>query len=117
MLSATSLVIGTITTVLFGAWILRRLRGSSEKRESWERHTDAQQRAPPVELGERQTVVVDDFSEHHSGERHAVGKVEGFVVFVEDIPTDLREGEVIDVEIRSFNRGHTSASGVFLEYA
>ena len=115
MLGATSLVLGVIVTVLFGSWLIRRFRGgSSDRRESWERHKEAQTRAPPVDLGETRRGVVEDFSEHHTGERHAVCKVEGFVVFVEDIPRGLEEGDVIRLEVRSFNRGHTSATATYV---
>ena len=115
MLGATSLVLGVIVTVLFGSWRIRRCRGgSSDRRDSWKRHRDAQTRVPPVDLGETHRVVVEDFSEHHTGERHAVCKVEGFVVFVEDLPGGLAEGDVIRAEVRSFNRGHTSASATYV---
>ena len=131
MLGAASLALGVVVAAVFVTWLIRRFRGSSsERRESRKRHRDAQRRDPPVDLGETVTAVVDDFSEHaeprhrtaddpehHSGERHAVCKVEGFVVFVEDVPRKLEEGDVIRLEVRSFNRGHTSASAAFLERA
>lgn len=124
MLSASSFVIGVVVIVILFVGVVRRLRSGpspsgseSDRRVSAERHRTAQQREPPVDLGETRRVAVTDFSEHHSGERHAVCKVEGFVVFVEGVPIDLTEGDVIDVEIRSFNRGHTSATAAFLERA
>jgi len=43
-------------------------------------------RDPPVEIGDVETVAISEFTDHHSGERQAVGKIEGFVVFVEDVP-------------------------------
>ncbi|WP_049926453.1 TRAM domain-containing protein [Halopiger goleimassiliensis] len=115
MVGTASLVIGIVVVFLLGSWVVRRFRGRSrERRRSRKRHEAAQQREPPVDLGDRRTVAVHDFSEHHTGERHAVCKVEGFVVFVEDAPADLEEGDVIDVEIRSFNRGHTSATAAYV---
>ena len=82
---------------------------------SWRAHQDAKERPPPVEVGERVELGVVDFQDHHSGTRHAVGKVEGFVVFVEDIPDDLAEGDVVRAKIMYHNRGKTSASARFLE--
>ncbi|ARS89479.1 TRAM domain-containing protein [Natrarchaeobaculum aegyptiacum] len=123
MFSASSFVIGTVVLVVLFAGIARRLRSGgasgtgSDRERSAERHREAQRREPPVDLGETRRVAITDFSEHHSGERHAVCKVEGFVVFVEDVPRDLAEGDVIVAEIRSFNRGHTSATAAFLERA
>jgi len=122
MLSASSFVIGIVVLIVFVAGIARRLRSGSaptateaEREQSAARHREATRREPPVDLGEQRRVAIDDFSEHHTGDRHAVCKVEGFVVFVEGIPADLAEGDVISVEIRSFNRGHTSATAAFLE--
>ncbi|EMA31097.1 TRAM domain-containing protein [Halobiforma nitratireducens] len=114
MLGAASLVLGVFVMVLFGAWIVGRVRGwlfgSSDRRESYERHREAQKREPPVDLGDVERVAVEEFTEHHTGELQAVTKVEGFVVFVEDLPRGLEVGDVIEVEILSFNRGHTSAT-------
>ncbi|SFB69869.1 Predicted RNA-binding protein, contains TRAM domain [Halobiforma haloterrestris] len=114
MLGVASLALGGIVLVLFAAWIVGRLRGrlagSADRRESYERHREAQGREPPVDLGDVERVAVEEFTEHHSGERQAVAKVEGFVVFVEDLPRDLEVGDVIEIEILSFNRGHTSAT-------
>ncbi|QSW97903.1 TRAM domain-containing protein [Haloterrigena alkaliphila] len=120
MFGVEALGVGVFVVLAFGAWLLRRVRGggrSAAQRESYERHRDAQQRDPPVDLGDVREVAVHEFTDHHSGERRAVCKIEGFVVFVEDVPTDLAVGDVIDVEILSFNRGHTSATARFLETA
>jgi predicted RNA-binding protein with TRAM domain len=112
MLGATSLILGGIVVVLFVSWLIGRVRstGDDERRVSDKRHREVQRREPPVELGETYTVVVEEFTTHHSGERQAVCKVEGSVIFVEDLPDDLEETDVIDATILSFNRGHTSAS-------
>ncbi|MFC4436681.1 MULTISPECIES: TRAM domain-containing protein [Natrialbaceae] len=116
MLGVASLVLGGIVGLLFVSWLVGRIRGGGgEQRESYQRHRDAQQRDPPVEIGETETVAIEEFTTHHTGERHAVCKIEGFVVFVQDLPDDLEATDVIRVKILSFNRGHTSATATFLE--
>ncbi|WP_255170491.1 TRAM domain-containing protein [Natrononativus amylolyticus] len=117
MIGTGSLAIGLAMVVVFGWWLLGRLRGgrTADERESWERHRAARERDPPVDVGDVVTLGVTDFSSHHSGEVHAVGKVEGFVIFVEDLPEDLAVGDVIRAKVLSFNRGHTSASATYLE--
>lgn len=118
MLGVASLVLGGIVGLLFVSWLVGRIRGGGgERQESYQRHREAQQREPPVEIGETETVAVEEFTTHHTGERHAVCKVEGFVVFVRDLPGDLEAADVIRVKILSFNRGHTSATATFLERA
>ena len=121
MIGTGSLAIGLAMIVVVGWWLLGRLRGgdggrTADQRESWERHQAARERAPPVDVGDVVTLGVQEFSSHHSGEVHAVGKVEGFVIFVEDLPEDLAVGDVIRAKVLSFNRGHTSASATFLEH-
>ncbi|APX95234.1 TRAM domain-containing protein [Natronorubrum daqingense] len=116
MFEVTSLAFGLLITVLFGSWLVNRVRGgsdSSDRQQSYERHRDAQQREAPVEIGDSHDVAVQEFTEHHTGERQAVCKVQGFVVFVENIPDGLSVGDVIEVTILSFNRGHTSATATF----
>ena len=121
MIGMGSLVIGLVMMVIFASWVVRRFRGGSgdepwdaDELASWERHREAQDRAPPVELGEVREAGIVDFSQHHSGELHAVCKVEGFVVFVEELPEDVSKGDVIRFKILSFNRGHTSATAAYL---
>jgi predicted RNA-binding protein with TRAM domain len=99
---------------LGGTYAVMRWR-SSGKRASKRAHEAAQEREPPVELGSTYEFGVTDFSDHHSGERVAVGKVEGFVLFVEDIPGDLSNGDVIRAKVLSFNEGRTSADATFVE--
>lgn len=117
MISTGSLVIGIVLLIVLATWLVRRVRGrrgqSASEYESWERHREAQKREPPVELGEVCEAGVVDFSRHHTGERHVVCKVEGFVVFVEDAPDDLEVGDVIRFTVLSYNRGHTSATATF----
>ena len=120
MLGAASLVLGLLVFVVFGSWLLKRFRGGSRstaQRESYERHQDAQEREPPVDLGDVREIAVQEFTEHHSGERQAVCKIEGFVVFVEDVPGSLEVGDVLRAKVLSFNRGHTSATATFVERA
>jgi len=93
--------------------ITRRSGGSASKRA----HEAAQEREPPVELGETYEFGVTEFSDHHSGDRVAVGKVEGFVLFTEDVPSSVSAGDVIRAKVLSFNRGHTSADARFVERA
>ena len=101
--------------VLLAAVAVRRRR--SDRRSSERAHEAAQEREPPVEIGETCTVGVTEFTDHHSGDRVAVGKVEGFVLFVEDVPSGVAVGDPIRVTVTSFNRGRTSADAAFDERA
>lgn len=94
-----------------------RRRGSSERRASERAHEAAQEREPPVEIGESYTAGVTEFTDHHSGDRVAVGKVEGFVLFVDDVPESVSVGDAIRAKVVSFNRERTSADAVFVERA
>ncbi|RLM89909.1 TRAM domain-containing protein [Haloarcula sp. Atlit-7R] len=93
--------------------ITRRSESSASKRA----HEAAQEREPPVEIGETYEFGISEFSDHHSGDRVAVGKVEGFVLFTEDVPSSVSAGDVIRAKVLSFNRGHTSADARFVERA
>lgn len=119
MLVELSLALGAITVVFGGVWLFRRRsRGAdADRRQSKQRHREAQQREPPVDVGDEHLAGIEDFSTHHSGERHAICRVEGFVVFVEELPTDVDVGDVIRFRILSYNRGHTSASAMFVSRA
>jgi len=102
--------------VLLG--VVRRLRGPSrDARESKRAHEAAKQRDPPVDIGETYEFGVTDLTEHHSGEEVAVGKVEGFVIFAEDVPGDIGKGDVIRAKVLSFNEGRTSADATFVSRA
>jgi predicted RNA-binding protein with TRAM domain len=107
---------GAAVVLLLVVALLRR-RGSSDARASKKAHDAAQQRDPPVDIGETHEFGVTEFSDHHSGDRVAVGKVEGFVLFTEDIPSSLSEGDVIRAKVMSFNEGRTSADATFVERA
>ncbi|ELY93540.1 hypothetical protein C482_19119 [Natrialba chahannaoensis JCM 10990] len=117
MLGPASLVLGVFVMILFASWLIRRVRGSplsAEQRESLESHQEAQGRDPPVDVGEEHEVAIQEFTEHHTGERQAVCKVEGFVIFVEDVPSHYEPTDVIRISILSFNRGHTSATATYV---
>jgi predicted RNA-binding protein with TRAM domain len=88
---------------------------SSDTAASKQAHAAAQDREPPVEVGDIYEFGVVEFTEHHSGERIAVGKVEGFVLFTEDVPSDVSEGDVIRGKVLSFNEGRTSADATFVD--
>ncbi|MEF8785821.1 MAG: hypothetical protein V5A45_07795 [Haloarculaceae archaeon] len=103
---------GTLVGILAIAALLRR-RGSSGRAASKRAHEEAQEREPPVELGETYEFGITEFTEHHSGERVAVGKVEGFVLFTEDVPNSVTEGDVIRAKVLSFNTGKTSADASY----
>lgn len=138
MIGGGSLLLGLVMGVVFIAWAVGRLRRSEadpageyesefteqdttnwetdpEKRRSWDRHRDAQGRTPPVEIGDIHTLGIEEFTPHHSGAQRAVGRIEGFVVFVDDVPESVAVTDVIRVKILSFNRGHTSATATFVE--
>jgi len=99
--------------VVLGLALVFRGR-SSDARASKRAHEAAQEREPPVELGETCEFGVSEFTDHHSGNRVAVGKVEGFVLFTEDVPDSLAEGDVIRAKVLSFNKKHTSADATFV---
>ena len=103
--------VGAAIVVLATLLLWRRL--SSGSSESQRAHEAAQEREPPVELGETYEFGITEFTDHHSGERVAVGKVEGFVLFTEDVPERLEEGDVIRATVTSFNREKTSADAIF----
>ncbi|WP_121820299.1 TRAM domain-containing protein [Halostella salina] len=113
--AAAAVGVGVVGVAL-AALVLRR-RGSTDARESRRAHEAAQEREPPVEIGGTYEFGVTEFTDHHSGERVAVGKVEGFVLFVEDVPDSLSAGDVIRAKVLSFNEGRTSADATFVERA
>ena len=120
MIPSDPLVVGVVAvTALFVLFaVVSRLRGpSGEARESKRAHDAAQEREPPVEIGETYEFGVTELTDHHSGGEVAVGKVEGFVVFAEDVPRDLSPGDVIRAKVLSFNEGRTSADATFVTKA
>ncbi|GAB7009597.1 TRAM domain-containing protein [Halorubrum trueperi] len=117
--SSPAVVAAAAVIVLFVLLVaVRRLRApSAEARESKRAHEAARERDPPVEIGETYEFGVTELTDHHSGEEVAVGKVEGFVVFTEDIPGGLSKGDVIRAKVLSFNEGRTSADATFVTKA
>ncbi|GAB3413412.1 TRAM domain-containing protein [Haloparvum alkalitolerans] len=103
---------GGVALVALLALLLWRRRSSGAS-ESARAHKAAQKREPPVELGETVEFGVTEITDHHSGSEVAVGKVEGFVIFAEEIPGDVSEGDVIRATVLSFNEGRTSADATF----
>lgn len=108
--------VGLAALCLLG-FLLARRRGSGDTAASRAAHEAAQDREPPVEIGATYEFGVTEFTAHHSGEEVAVGKVEGFVVFTEDVPDQVAEGDVVRAKIMSFNRGRTSADATFVSTA
>ncbi|SMO58742.1 TRAM domain-containing protein [Halorubrum cibi] len=116
--SPVTVVAATAVVLLVLIGIVRRVRGpSNEARESKRAHEAAQEREPPVEIGETYEFGVTELTDHHSGNEVAVGKVEGFVVFTEDIPNGIGKGDVIRAKVLSFNEGRTSADATFVTEA
>jgi predicted RNA-binding protein with TRAM domain len=104
---------GAVMVVLLAVVLWRRRKsGAAESRRA---HEAAQERDPPVEIGGTYEFGVTEFADHHSGDRVAVGKVEGFVLFTEDVPDGLAEGDVIRAKVTSFNEGYTSADALFVD--
>lgn len=107
---------GVLLALVLLRWLWRR-SASSSRRRSKQAHEQAQQREPPVEIGDEVEFGITEFADHHSGERVAVGKVEGFVIFTEGVPRSASVGDVIRVKVTSFNRGRTSADATFIDTA
>lgn len=108
--AAGGAVVGALAVVT-----LALRRRSSDRRASKRAHEQAQAREPPVEIGETCEFGVTDFTDHHSGERIAVGKVEGFVLFTENVPSSVSDGDVIRAKVLSFNEGRTSADATYVD--
>ncbi|MFC7323141.1 TRAM domain-containing protein [Halorubrum rutilum] len=120
MIPSDPIVLGAVAVIalLVLLTLVSRLRGpSGEAKESKRAHDAAQERDPPVEIGETYEFGVTELTDHHSGEEVAVGKVEGFVLFTEDIPGDVGKGDVIRAKVLSFNDGRTSADATFVTKA
>ncbi|MDS0259133.1 hypothetical protein NDI56_06975 [Haloarcula sp. S1CR25-12] len=103
---------GVLVLLLVGLLVWRR--GSADARASERAHNEARERDPPVEIGSTYEFGITEFTDHHSGDRVAVGKVEGFVLFTEDVPSSCVEGDAIRAKVTSFNREHTSADATYV---
>lgn len=110
-------LIGAGAAVVLIAVMLILFQRRTSERESQKAHETAQQRAPPVEIGETYELGITEFTDHHSGSRVGVGKVEGFVIFVDEIPDSVSVGDAVKARVMSFNSGRTSADATFLERA
>jgi predicted RNA-binding protein with TRAM domain len=108
LLAGATGLVGLLLVVV----VLRR-RGSSDASASKRAHDAAQEREPPVEIGRTYEFGITEFTDHHSGDRVAVGKVEGFVLFTDGVPGSCSKGDVIRATVTSFNRGHTSADATY----
>ena len=100
--------------VVLGTAAVALRRRSSDASESRRAHEAAQERDPPVEIGETYEFGITEFTDHHSGERVAVGKVEGFVLFTDDVPDGVDVGDVVEARVLSFNRNRTSADATMV---
>lgn len=87
----------------------------SEMSDSWDAHQEARERSPPVSKGDRIKLGILEITHHHSGEPQAVGKYEGFRIFVEDIPSSIEQGDIIEVKIMSFGKNKTSANAICIQ--
>jgi predicted RNA-binding protein with TRAM domain len=74
------------------AWRVRSLRTTAASRQA---HAAARQREPLVETGDVIEAGVEELTDHHSGRRDALVRVEGFVVFVRDVPDDVEPADVL----------------------
>jgi len=106
---------GVVVLALLVAALAWRLRSLSSSAASKRAHEAAQEREPPVQKGDVIEVGVEELTDHHSGRKDALVKVEGFVVFVTDIPDDVESGDMLRAKVLSFNREGTSASAKLLE--
>ena len=86
----------------------------AQRAASREAHENATDREPPVEISERVTLGIKEFNAHHSGERVAVCKQEGFVIFVDGVPERADVGDVVDAEIVSFGPDRNSAEAEYV---
>jgi predicted RNA-binding protein with TRAM domain len=110
----TVAVAGVFVALIGGSWLAWHRRTGPSTGASLAAHDRAVERTPPVSLGETYELGIKEFTDHHSGKRVAVGKVQGFVLFVEDVPGELTAGEVIRARVLSFNRGETSAEAAYV---
>lgn len=110
ILGAGLVVLALLVAAL--AWHVRSLRSTAASRAA---HDAAQGREPPVDKGDVIEAGVEKLTEHHSGRTDAMVKVEGFVVFVQDVPEDVEPADMLRAKVLSFNRKGTSASAKLLE--
>jgi len=104
---------GAALAVLLLVVVALRRRRSPRANASQRAHDAAQEREPPVEISGTYEFGITEFTDHHSGDRVAVGKVEGFVIFTDGVPESCSKGDAIRATVTSFNRGHTSADATY----
>lgn len=112
------LLAGAVVGVVLAVYLSYRIgiaKGVKEgqRAESHEAHEQATEREPPVDIGDSVSLAVKEFREHHSGDRAAVCKKEGFVIFVDGVPEGVDVGDVIDAEIVDFGRDRNSAEAQY----
>ena len=105
-----------VVLVVYLSYRIGKARGikQGQRAASHEAHEQATEREPPVDIGDGVSLAVKEFREHHSGDRAAVCKKEGFVVFVDDVPDSVDVGDVIDAEIVDFGRDRNSAEAQYV---
>lgn len=81
--------------------------------QSFEAHKEAKKRDPPVDIGDEVELGVEDIDRHHSGKITAVCNKEGFYIFVNKAPDNIREGDVVQATITSFGKERNSAQATF----
>lgn len=107
------ILLGVSVVVVIGI-LLFIVRRAPAARRSEQAHKEAQRRDQPVEIGTTYELGIREFTDHHSGEQVGVGKVEGFVLFIEDVPDSIQVGDVVEAKVMSYNRGGTSADAKFV---
>lgn len=84
-----------------------------EEEQSWEAHQEAMKRNPPVDIGDRVELGVEELKKHHSGNYTAVCRKEGFFIFVNGVPQSIDNGDVISAKITSFGEKGNSAQATY----
>lgn len=105
-----------VALVVYGSYRKGKADGiqQTQRAASHEAHEQATEREPPVDIGDSVSLAVKEFRAHHSGERAAVCKKEGFVIFVDGVPDGVDVGDVIDAEIVDFGRNRNSAEAQYV---
>ncbi len=120
MVSPTPMVaaggVAVAVVAVYAAYRKGRADGvaAAQREQSQQAHEDATEREPPVEVGDSVSLGIKEFKAHHSGDRVAVCKKEGFVIFVDDVPESAEVGAVIDAEVVSFGEDRTSAQAEYV---
>lgn len=84
-----------------------------DQEQSWEAHKEAMKRNPPVSLGDEVELGVEDIETHHTGKSTAVCRKGGFYIFINEIPREIEEGEIIRGKITSFGKDKTTAQATY----